>query len=66
MRTADQLTDNLHKWVIEYLSDYSYLPAKQHLQPNLYRIILTLLFFSGFTLVFFGDLASLDLVIHLS
>ena len=53
MRTADQLTDTLHKWVIEYLSDYSYLPAKQHLQPNLYRIILTLLFFSGFTFVFF-------------
>ena len=54
MRTADQLTDNLHKWVIEYLSDYSYLPEKPRLRPNLYRIIFTLVLFSGLTLVFGG------------
>ena len=54
MRTVDQLTDNLHKWVIEYLSDYSYLPEKRCFRPNLYRIIHTLVLFSGFTLVFGG------------
>ena len=52
MRTADQLTGKLHKWVIEYLSDYSYLPEKRRLRPNLYRIFCTLVLFSGFTLVF--------------
>ena len=54
MRTDDQLKETLHKWVIECLSDYSYLPAKRRLRPNLYRIICTLVLFSGFTLVFGG------------